>query len=150
MAGRNHVEDLRGASRLAVEATTGVTDLVEAVHRKIASGPGLLKNPLEAPVRAISGLVYGSVRRVTDLVGTGIDLALAHLSPLLGESMPGPEREAVLAALNGVLGDYLLATANPLAIQMRFRRGGHALFRRTAHPHRHRQTGGEGPTGSRR
>src|SRR6202011_2847692 len=60
MAGRNHVEDLRGASRLAVEATRGVTDLVEAVHRKIASGPGLLKNPLEAPVRAISGLVYGS------------------------------------------------------------------------------------------
>jgi len=38
MPGRNHVEDLRGASRLAVEATRGVTDLVEAVHRKIASG----------------------------------------------------------------------------------------------------------------
>ena len=74
MPGRNHVEDLRGASRLAVEATRGVTDLVEAVHRKIASGPGLLKNPLEAPVRVISGLVYQSVRRVTDLVGTGIDL----------------------------------------------------------------------------
>src|SRR5712664_2712651 len=127
MAGRNHVEDLRGASRLAVEATRGVTDLVEAVHRRIASGPGLLANPLEGPIRAISGLVYESVRRVTDLVGTGIDLALAHLSPLLGESVPGPEREAVLAALNGVLGDYLLATANPLAIQMRFRRGGQAL-----------------------
>jgi pimeloyl-ACP methyl ester carboxylesterase len=127
MPGRNHVEDLRGASRLAVEATRGVTDLVEAVHRKIASGPGLFKNPLEAPVRAISGLVYQSVRRVTELVGTGIDLALAHLDPLLGEGVPGPEREAVLAALNGVLGDYLLETANPLAIEMRFRRGGQPL-----------------------
>ena len=59
---RNHVEDLRGAGRLAVEATKGVTDLVEAMHRQIASGPALLGRPLEGPVRAISGLVYGSVR----------------------------------------------------------------------------------------
>jgi pimeloyl-ACP methyl ester carboxylesterase len=126
-AARSHVEDLRGASRLAIEATRGITDLVEAVHHKFASGPDLLGRPLEAPVRAISGLVYGSVRRVTNLVGASIDFALAHLAPLLGESAPGPEREAVLAALNGVLGDYLQMTGSPLAIQMRLRRGGQAL-----------------------
>jgi pimeloyl-ACP methyl ester carboxylesterase len=33
----------------------------------------------------------------------------------------------VLAALNGVLGDHLARTANPLAIRMAFRRGGRAL-----------------------
>ncbi len=126
-AARNHVEDLRGASRLAVEATRGVTDLVEAMHHKIASGPALLGRPLEVPVRAITGLVYGSVRRVTRLVGASIDFALAPLAPLLGESTPGFEREAVLAALNGVLGDYLQATGNPLAIQMWLRSGGRAL-----------------------
>jgi hypothetical protein len=38
-----------------------------------------------------------------------------------------PEREAVLAALNGVLGDYLVATDNPLAIHMSLRRNGRAL-----------------------
>jgi pimeloyl-ACP methyl ester carboxylesterase len=124
---RNHVQDLRGATRLAVEATKGVTDLVEALHHQIAGGPSLLGRPLEVPVRAIGGLAYGSVRRVTKLVGAGIDLALAHLAPFLGESAPGPQREAVLSALNGVLGDYLHATGNPLAIQMRLRRRGQPL-----------------------
>jgi pimeloyl-ACP methyl ester carboxylesterase len=124
---RRHVDDLRGASRLAVEATRGVTDLVEAMHVTIAGGPDILGRPLAAPVRMVTGLVYGSIRGVTRLVGGSIDLALERLAPLLGESIPGPEREAVLAVLNGVLGDYLLASENPLAIKMSFRRGGQSL-----------------------
>jgi pimeloyl-ACP methyl ester carboxylesterase len=54
-------------------------------------------------------------------VGASLDLALAQLAPLIGESAPGREREAVLAALNGVLGDYLTETGNPLAIRMQLR-----------------------------
>ncbi len=119
---RSHVDDLRGASRLAVEATQGVTALVEEMHRTIGSGPGILGRPLEGPVRLVTGIVYGGIRGVTGLVGTGIDRALEQLAPLLGESIPGAEREAVLAALNGVLGDYLDETKNPLAIEMRLRR----------------------------
>jgi hypothetical protein len=49
---------------------------------------------------------------------------LAELEPLLGKRSRGPKREALLAALNGVLGDYLAASNNPLAITMRMRRGG--------------------------
>jgi len=124
---RKHVDDLRGAGRLAVEATRGVTDLVESMHRNIASGPAIFGRPLEGPTRLVTGLVYQSIRGVTQLVGAGIDLALAQLAPLLGESTPGPERDAVLAALNGVLGDYLSETDNPLAIQMRLCHGGHPL-----------------------
>ena len=124
---RKHVDDLRGASRLAIEATRSVTALVEAMHVTIASGPGLLGRPLAGPVKLLTGLVYGGIRGVTRLVGRGIDGALAQLAPLLGESAPGPEREAVLAALNGVLGDYLAETKNPLAIQIRFRKDGHPL-----------------------
>ena len=41
---------------------------------------------------------------------------------------PRPERETVLAALNGVLGDYLAATGNPLAIEMSLRSGGQSLI----------------------
>jgi pimeloyl-ACP methyl ester carboxylesterase len=42
--------------------------------------------------------------------------------------MPTPAAaEAVIAALNGVLGDYLAATANPLAIEMEVRRQGSAI-----------------------
>ncbi len=72
-------------------------------------------------------MVYGPIRIVTGLVGAGIDLALSQLQPLLGESTPGPEREAVLSALNGVLGDHLHATGSSLAIQMALRHDGKAL-----------------------
>jgi pimeloyl-ACP methyl ester carboxylesterase len=122
------VEDLRGASRLAVDATTSVTSLVEAMHRTIASGPAVLGAPLTRPVTALTGVLYGAIRGVTGLVGSGIDRALGQLAPLLGDGLPGAEREAVLAAVNGVLGDYLAQTSNPLAISMRLRRGGHPLL----------------------
>src|SRR5205085_7470733 len=120
MTARKHGEDLRGVSRLVIEATRGITDLVEAAHREIGSGPRVLGRPFEVPVRALSALAYGGVRAVTGLVGASIDFALARLAPLLGESAPGADREAVLAALNGVLGDHLQSTGNPLMIELRF------------------------------
>ncbi len=124
---RSTVDDLRGASRLAVEATRSVTDLVEAMQQGIGAGPDLLGRPLLGPIRLLTGPIYGSIRLVTRLVGASVDGALARLAPLLGESAPGPDRQAVLAALNGVLGDYLAASGNPLAIEMRLRSGGHPL-----------------------
>ena len=124
---RKHVDDLRGSGRLAIQAIRGVTDLVEAMHRNIASGPAVLGRPLEGPARLATAPVYGGIRGVAALVGAGIDLVLAQLAPLLGESSPGPERDALLATLNGVLGDYLSETGNPLAIQMRLRHGGQPL-----------------------
>ena len=124
---RNHVDDLRGISRLAVAATRGVTDLVEAMHGTIAGGPAVLGRPLEVPTRLVTGPVYGSIRGITRLVGAGIDFALTQLAPLVGEAAPGPERELVLSVLNGVLGDYLSETGNPLAIPMQLRHGHRAL-----------------------
>lgn len=117
----NVVEQLRGASRLAVDATRGVMEVVEAMHRTIASGPAVLGAPLKGPVALLAGPVYGGLRGVTKLVGASIDLALGRLAPLLGERSAGPEADALLAAVNGVLGDYLMETANPLAIPMRLR-----------------------------
>lgn len=102
--------DLRGLNRLVIDATAGVTGVVEAMHHSIAWVPG-------------AGLVYRSIRGITRLVGGGIDAALAPFTSL-GEGSSSTGREAVLAALNGVLGDHLVATGNPLAIPMRFRRGG--------------------------
>jgi pimeloyl-ACP methyl ester carboxylesterase len=128
---RTPVDDLRGATRLAVEATRGVTDLVEAMHHHIGGGPSVLGRPLEGPTRLLTRPVYGSIRGVTRLEGAGIDVALAQLAgllaPLLAEGAPGPEREAVIAALNGVLGNYLAESGNPLAIKMQLRHGGHPL-----------------------
>ncbi|HEY8975174.1 MAG TPA: alpha/beta hydrolase [Burkholderiaceae bacterium] len=126
-----HARALRGAAKLAVEATTGLTDLVEAVHARIATLPGL-PGPADGRTRGITGLVYKTIRGVTRAVGGSVDTLLPVLAPLLAAggaapALPSPEREAVLAALNGVLGDHLARTANPLAIRMALRREGRAL-----------------------
>lgn len=118
---------LRGLGRLAAEATLGVTELVEAVHASVAAPPVPLAAPPAGKTRGISRVVYGSVRGVTRLVGSGLDAALAGLAPALGEAPPSPRREALVAALNGVLGDHLEETGNPLAVRMRLRRNGEDL-----------------------
>ena len=55
------------------------------------------------------------------------DAVLARAAPLQSKRASPPAREAMLAALNGVLGDHLRATANPLLIGMELRQGGKAL-----------------------
>ncbi len=66
-----------------------------------------------------------SVRGVATLVGRGIDAALSQLAPALGHARQhSPAREALRAALNGVVGDYLAHTGNPLAIELCLRRDG--------------------------
>ncbi len=134
------MSDLRGLSRLAVEATVAMTDLVEEVHRSVTTVPEL--GPAEPSrrkrMRGITGFVYRAIRTITNWVGHSVDGGLAQLQPLLlapaAPATPAapaapvsPYRDAVLAALNGVLGDHLEATRNPLAIPMQFRRAGLTL-----------------------
>jgi pimeloyl-ACP methyl ester carboxylesterase len=119
--------DLRGLNRLTIDGIAGIVDLVEAMHYNIASVPGILAKPKRGRMTGITNLVYRSIRGVIGLVGHGLDKLLARLEPLLGERSTWPGREALLAALNGVLGDYLAASNNPLAITMALRRGGIAL-----------------------
>lgn len=124
---RPKLRDLHGFSRLAIDAIVGLTDLVEAMHQNVARIPGITGPSERHRTTGVTGLVYRSIRTITGLVGGGIDAVLAQLSPMLGEGRPSPEREAILAALNGVLGDYMAATHNPLTISMRLRREGRPL-----------------------
>jgi hypothetical protein len=119
--------DLRGLSRLGVDATVGVTDLVEAMHHTIAARIGVARRSPAGRTSGITGVVYGSVRAVTRGVGRGLDALLGTLAPPAGDDAATPEREALVAALNGVWGDHLAATDNPLAIRMTFRMQGRAL-----------------------
>ena len=132
---RSHVATLRGMGRMATDAATGLTELVQALHTRIAKTPTKLGGPLVAgAVNGVTDLVYAGVRGVTRAVGGGLDVALAQLGPLLAptdassaatETVPPTRtRETLLAALNGVLGDYLADTANPLEIRMAIRRRG--------------------------
>lgn len=124
---RVHAADLRGVNQLTIAGIAGVVDLVEAMHYQIASIPRLIAKPKRDRTTGITRLVYRSIHGVIGLVGHGLDRLLAGLTPLLGERSTWPGREALLAALNGVLGDYLAASDNPIAITMGMRRGGIAL-----------------------
>lgn len=119
-----HLSDVRGAAKLATDATVGLTDLVEAMHARIASLPGVaVAEP--ARTRGITGLVYKAIRGVTHGVGGGIEALLRALpSTVSASSQNEPEREAVVAAINGVLGDHLVATNNSLATPMTLRWAG--------------------------
>jgi len=124
----NPSSDLRGATQLVVDAIVGVTDLVESMHRTISSLAPLVGPPRSDNMRGISGLVYRSVRTLSRAVGGQLDTALARLAPLLQDRGALSERrEAVVAALNGVLGDHLAASNNSLALPMRLRRNGRPL-----------------------
>ena len=120
------MSDLRGVARLAVDATAGVTEIVEEMHAAIARIPTTLGGPIGAAVNATTWLVYRAIHGVTRATGGGIDLALARLAPAFARES-SPRREALLAALNGVVGDHLAATGNPLAIAMAFRMQGRPL-----------------------
>lgn len=117
-----HPRDLQGLTRLTIEATHGVTNIVESMHRTIARVPLLPEGQTPIP-----GLVYSSIRGINRLVGTSLDLLLEKIEPMVPPATPTVQREALVAAFNGVLGDHLEATANPLAIHMSFRHKGHAL-----------------------
>jgi len=120
--------DLRGYARLAFDATAGLTDLVEALH-------GTILNPLAgrkkkgAPIRTrgVTGLVYRSIGGITRLAGSGVDALLGVLPQAVKEGSASPERDAIVSALNGVMGDYLVASGNPLALPMTLRSKGKLL-----------------------
>jgi pimeloyl-ACP methyl ester carboxylesterase len=138
-----HVSDLQGLAQLATQGVLGVAGLAEtvqgSVYKSVAAPFGPLgarfvdTSPGSSGVKTlgITGLVYGSVRGITRLAGGAADTVLSRAVPFVndrfGAQASSPQREAVLAAINGVLGDHLLATANPLAITMALRHQGQAL-----------------------
>jgi len=119
--------DLRGAGSLTIEAITAITDIVESLHHTITSSSMTLDKQDQHRTKGITGTVYRNIRSVTELVGDGIDALLDRFSLMLNEKDSSPGREAVLSALNGVLGDHLVARNNPLAIPMQFRCNGKPL-----------------------
>ena len=131
-----HPADLHGLARLGVDAVAGTTALVEAVHRTIATRPLGPLAPLAAPVTGIANLVFRSIHGVNAVVGGALDLALRPWLDAQRADAGPAARETMLAVLNGVLGDHLARSANPLAIPMRLRRDGRVLSLRREALHR--------------
>ena len=121
-------DDARGLARLLVQGVAATTDLVEEVHAGILGLPTQLTGGQPGrTTRGIPRLVYQSVRGAAGLIGSGIETMLANLPTPAGPSDVSLRREALVAALNGVMGDHLAASGNPLALQARLRIAGAPL-----------------------
>ncbi len=120
------LSDAFGLGRLAMDAADGLTAVVEHLHTSILETPGIA--PLGQGVTGgVTRLVYRGVRGAIRLTGAGVGGAAALVSAKPDDRPASRGREVALAALNGVVGDHLAKTGNPLALTMRFRRDGRAL-----------------------
>lgn len=112
------LRNVRGFTQLAFDACVGLTRSVERMHETIARR-ALSWVPTPArPGRAhglIASTVYGVIRGAMHACAKGVDLSLGALPEPPAAT---PLELRTLAALNGVFGDHLEATRNPLAIRM--------------------------------
>ena len=112
---------------MAIDATDTVAEVVEKMHRTIQLRPGPLGVSATDRPSGITGLVYRGVRGGIRLVGRVVDAGLAGVTMLLPDGEPSPALDAYRSAANGVYGDYLRRTGNPLAIDMSLRHGGQCV-----------------------
>ncbi|WP_069104610.1 esterase/lipase family protein [Acidovorax sp. RAC01] len=116
--------DLRGVARLATQATVSISRVAEGVHQSVLGTMGLQGGEKPGSTRGLTGLVYQSIRGVTRLVDAGLQAGLSRLEPFFatdegdGTTAVRWERQAVIAALNGVMGDRLHHDGNPLCTHM--------------------------------
>jgi len=106
---------------MAIDATGAIAEVVEKMHRTVQLRPGPLGASATDRPSGITGLVYRSVRGGIRLFGRAVDSSLAGVTALLPEGESSLARDAYRSAANGVYGDYLLRTGNPLAIDMSLR-----------------------------
>ena len=129
--------DVRGAARLAAQATSSLSRVVEGGHQP-AWARFAFRGGVPGQTGGVTGLVYKSIRGLTHVIGKGAEASVALLEKYLDSperaGAESPQREAILAALNGVMGDRLLADQNPLAIRMTLRYRGEVLNWQAAPP----------------
>src|SRR5271166_3331757 len=120
------LSDVLGLGRLAADGAAGLTGLVEHMHMSVLETPGLA--PLaEGLTGRTARLVYRGVRGAFRLTGKGVGAAATLLDAQADDRPVSRGREVAVAVLNGVVGDHLAETGNPLALKMRFRRDGRPL-----------------------
>ncbi len=137
---RRHVQpsDLRALAQMATQAVVGVTHIVEGVHQSVWATLGVAGGDRPGSTGGLTGLIYKSIRTVAQLLGAGAEQLLTRLPSLQGdgadEDNATVQRTAVVSILNGVMGDRLAASKNPLAITMQLRYRGQPLDLQAAAP----------------
>ncbi|MDK2124746.1 esterase/lipase family protein [Parachitinimonas caeni] len=122
-----HPSDLRAAAQLTTQAVLGASQIAEELHQTFWSTLGFRGGEQPGQARGITGMFYRTFNELTRMVGSGVDSVLTLIEPDLPCEDGSPQRESVIAALNGVMGDKLAATNNPLATRMSIRYEGQAI-----------------------
>lgn len=114
---------LEGMSQLATSSVSGVAEVVQEIHREIFLQYFSLTTR-QANLIWDNGLtkrVYSLSQRIMQQYGKGLAISLRGLNryfPVLHEKPLTPLMHFVANAVNGVLGDYMLQSHNPLALPM--------------------------------
>lgn len=119
--------DLRAYNRLAMDAALAATDLLENLHHNVARLPGAFAEPSNEPASGIAGIMYRGIRGAARKLGDRMDHALQLLNTKGSTGQVYRQRETLVAAINGIVGDHLQESGNPLCIPMQFRRSGMPL-----------------------
>jgi pimeloyl-ACP methyl ester carboxylesterase len=138
-----HVTHLVEEVHQSVLGTLGIKGKLKAGRLKTGESKSDATKTSHAAT-GLTGAIYDSIRTITLWVGGAVDLGIRLARPLgeikakaklqggnstgkITQTPSTPEREAVLAALNGVIGDRLASDKNPLATEMSLRTSGDAL-----------------------
>jgi len=121
---RSASSDLQGIIKLLTDATISTIDLAEALHKQVANPSFLPSTRAQKLITKVAGVAFKNSKWSTNFFGKSIEKLLGQLGFLLGEFKVTHERETVRSILNGVIGDYLETSDNPLQITMQFRSEG--------------------------
>ncbi|CAA9282028.1 MAG: hypothetical protein AVDCRST_MAG54-3688 [uncultured Actinomycetospora sp.] len=120
--------EVRGAAGVASEAVDIVSRPVQGTHEAIAgtvfgalrrAGLGAASKPVQVVHDGISTGVYAAVRGIGHLAGRGVGAAAALARPGEWRPITGSPTGAVLTgAINGLVGDHMVALDNDLAVPM--------------------------------
>ena len=120
--------EVRGAAGVASEAIDIVSRPVQGTHEAVAGtvfgalrrvGLGPASRPVQVVHDGISSGVYAAVRGISHLAGRGIGVAAGLARP--GEWRPitgNPTGAVITGAINGLVGDHMVALDNDLAVPM--------------------------------
>lgn len=121
------LSDIRELAQLLTQALPATVQITEAVHQAVLGCMGILGRD-KGKTAGLTGLIYKGVHGAANSLGSGINGLLARLplptQPSVAET---PKRAALLATLNGVLGDKLVEQQNALATPMTLRYQGKPL-----------------------
>jgi pimeloyl-ACP methyl ester carboxylesterase len=125
-------DEVRGLSDLAFRELADFMGGIGSIHRAIAGRVFSSTGPAAAPVRlahdAISAGVYAGLRGGSALLGRGAGEALARRARAEGRELSTtPRGSALLAAINGLMGDVLEREESDLQEPMAVRVSGHVV-----------------------